>query len=423
MFIVLSLAFLYLLGLGSIFNSFSRKNLAENLSLTLGLGILFNYLLFLLAQKISIGLALGGFFAVIGLVRFGRDLRKQPKFSFSIQFVFILLLIGLYYLKILSEPLHDWDARSIWFFHAKIIWLEGAINNVANWHHLSLQWTHVDYPELIPSLAAQLGYLKGYWNEFFPKGSLFLMLLPPIFWVFSFFSNTISFLFLVFIMFFSMNFWLWNGYMDGYIALYAATSALLFGRYYEKKNLVDLYSGICALGIIANIKNEGLLFCACMFVILIVKRFSIHRKIIQIGVVSSLPTVIWTIYKSMWNLHNDLKIDSADVFKRIFTRLTDGSSPFIIFETLFIDLSPAWKAYLLVLGVAMILLRMKKKISVASRLAICTSVLYFFGLFSIYLLTPFNVVEHMSSSADRTMLPVTLCALTGLFFLVRQIEE
>jgi hypothetical protein len=290
-----------------------------------------------------------------------------------------------------------------------------------------LQWSHPDYPKLIPTLAAQIGFVKGYWNEFLPKGSLFLMLLPPIFLVFSFARKNFSFLLLVLITFFSLNTWLWNGYMDGYLALYASTAVLLFGRYFQQNKPIDLYSGICVLGIISNIKNEGLLFCLCMLLTLMVigdlKSIKIKPMTIKTVAISFLPITIWSIYKKLWNLNNDLRIDSLDILKRILSRITDGASPQLIFKTLFLNMSLAWGACALFIGLYLILAFVRKAPTIASYLSILVSIFYFSGLYSIYLLTPHDLNSHLSSSADRTMLTVTLCVLMGVFFLLFQIES
>ena len=139
------------------------------------------------------------------------------------------------------------------------------------WTHPSLQFSHPDYPKLIPAIAAQLAYLKGYWNEFLPKGSLLVMLVPLSLWVFSFRQKSATFILLVLMFFFSLGAaWLTNGYMDGYLAGYCGVALLSFGRYLSERRDTDLYSGVCALGIAASIKNEGLLFGLCLVAALLV---------------------------------------------------------------------------------------------------------------------------------------------------------
>ena len=73
----------------------------------------------------------------------------------------IIYILVVYYLAIFSEPLLHWDARSIWFFQAKMIWIEGALRQSAGWNHPSIAFSHPDYPKLVPTIAAQLAYVKG----------------------------------------------------------------------------------------------------------------------------------------------------------------------------------------------------------------------------------------------------------------------
>ena len=278
MFIVLSLFILFLFLMGYVPASFSRAKgyLLEQVALTIGVGILINYCLMLTGQTIARVFAAGTILALWGVLGFVRDLRIRPirrigeynkTTVFSVLCISYILVV--YYFEILSEPLLHSDARFIWFFHARMIWAEGALRRSGGWNHPSLAFSNPDYPELVPAIAAQLGYLKGYWNEFLPKGSLLVMLVPLTLWVFSFCQKSLSFIWLVLIFFFSLGAWLWNGYMDGYLALYCGVALLLFGRYLSERRDMDLYSGICALGIGASMKNEGLLFGLCVMAALL----------------------------------------------------------------------------------------------------------------------------------------------------------
>jgi hypothetical protein len=76
LFIVVSLATLYLFGLGSTLNPLpkSKETLLENIGFTLGTGILINYSIFLLTQKLSLGLMVGIALALVGTLRVGFDL-------------------------------------------------------------------------------------------------------------------------------------------------------------------------------------------------------------------------------------------------------------------------------------------------------------------------------------------------------------
>src|SRR6266436_7599569 len=154
--------------------SFSRANghLLEQVALAIGVGILINYCLMLTGQTITRVFAAGMILALWGVLGFVRDLRIRPVRGiseynkttvFSVLCVAYILVV--YYFEILSEPILHSDARFIWFFHAKMIWAEGALSRSGGWNHPSLAFSNPDYPELVPAIAAQLAYLKGYWNE------------------------------------------------------------------------------------------------------------------------------------------------------------------------------------------------------------------------------------------------------------------
>ena len=57
----------------------------------------------------------------------------------------------LLFVPILSLPLYDWDARSIWFFHGKMIYYAGTLGPEAGWNIQTPQFSHVDYPKLVLS--------------------------------------------------------------------------------------------------------------------------------------------------------------------------------------------------------------------------------------------------------------------------------
>ena len=271
MFIVLSLSTVCLFLMGSAVVPVSRVpgRLFEQTALAIGLGILIDYCLMLTGQPIARVFACGLLVAFWGAFRLRRGMRVHPmrrmleSRATVVSIVLVIYILGVYYIRVLSGPLVRWDGRSIWFFHARMIWIEGALREAAGWSHPSIVFSHPDYPLLVPAIAAQLAYLKGYWNEFLPKGSLVLMLVPMALWVFSFRKMTLSFVLLVLTIFAGLGAWQWNGSMDGYLAIYSAVALLMFGRYLSQGNTVDLCSSMVAVGIAASLKNEGLLFAVC----------------------------------------------------------------------------------------------------------------------------------------------------------------
>ena len=139
MFIVLSLFTLYLFMMGYALTAFPRAGSGhrfEQVALTLSVGILINYCLMLTGLTHRAGLHRWNAPGDVGRCEVFQGLSNEPGPRRTGPFrrgddvrlsVGIVYILGVYYLVIFSEPLLHWDARSIWFFHAKMIWTEGAL--------------------------------------------------------------------------------------------------------------------------------------------------------------------------------------------------------------------------------------------------------------------------------------------------------
>lgn len=445
MFIVLSLFTLYLFMVGYVPTSFSRAKgrLLEQVALTIGIGILINYCLMLTGQTITRVFIAGMILALWGILRFCTAFRIRPATGmteykatvFSVCCIIYLLVV--YYLQILSEPLVSWDARSIWFFHAKMIWAEGALRRSTGWNHPSLAFSNPDYPKLVPTIAAQLAYVKGYWNEFLPKGSLFVMLVPLTLWVFSFYQKSLSFILLLLMFFFSLDAWLWNGLMDGYLVLYSGVALLLFGRYLSERRDTDLYSGMCALGIGASLKHEGLLFGLCAITALLLispgypafslrqwaKRIRTDSLFVRVLLFSIAPTLMWAICKRAWGLQSDLAKDPSAGVSRLLNRQFDGFSPQYVLNFLIVRASAIWVVIGLLAITVMFSVYQRLKLHRGALVAATTSALYVCGVYVVYLSTPHDILPfYLFTSAGRTMTTASVALLVSIFFLLSGLE-
>lgn len=445
MFIVLSLSTLYLAALGCAVFPFTKVtgNFLNRAALALALGILVNYCLMLTGQTIGRVLLAGMALGMLGALRFWRDVRSgSPNWGrgnnttvFSVCCIGYIFIV--HYFTILVEPLLQWDARSIWFFHAKMIWTDGALRQQTGWDHPSIAFSSPDYPELVPAIAAQLAYIKGYWNEFLPKGSLLIMLVPAVLWFFSFFRKRVSFVLLALGCFFGLTGMLWNGYMDGYLAIYYSVTLLLFGRYLSEQRDVDLYSGLCALGIAANIKSEGLLFGVCLVMTLFIVGFEIRafspawlfRRLrtdfafVRVLLISIAPALIWAFYKKSWGLQHYLTADPSMTWSRVSTRLIDGFTVNYVLDFLMFRASSIWIAVGLIAVTIVFLAHQGLKPHLGALVAALTSALYVCGILVVFLSSP--VVElhwHLFTAAGRTMSAVMMALLVSMFFLLSDLE-
>jgi hypothetical protein len=408
-------------------------------------GILLNFCLMLTGQPMSRVLGAGALIAAYGAIRLAATLwsgsqrihRGWRPLRPGL-WVALAALLTAYYIQILSEPLEHWDARSIWFFHARMIWVAGALRGSAGWAHPSVAFSNPDYPKLVPALAAELAYMRGFWNDYFPKGSLLILLLPIAMWVFSFWKTRPSLVLILTAFFFSLEAWLWNGYMDGFLVIYAGIALLLIGRYAAERRDVDLYSAIGAAAIAANLKNEGLLFAVCLVVAAFLGAGgSFASRLVRIGhrvrtdpmftgaaVLSVVPTVTWFGLKRAWGLQSDLTRNPLDGAARVWTRLVDGQSAAGVFAYLTREATAIWWLAALV-GIAVSFsLRKRVPLHPGAIIAVAAALLYGAGLYVVYLSTPHDILDfYLSTSAIRTMATTSMALLVSLFFLIAGLER
>jgi hypothetical protein len=442
LFIALSLTFPYLFGLGCLVlipyyrRLFTLQQIKQDANRSVATifmaGILLNHLLVSIIGRLDYSIILGSSLSCIGFWLAFRSRKSNLIMVRSLSWLAIFLVLSLailYAVYILCDPISGWDARSIWFFHAKMIYYNQAFSFSAGWNIPSVQFSHVGYPKLVPIMAAQFTYAVGYWNEYVPKGSLLFLLLPMLFASLSFINRKhLSSLYFIVFFFYNFGWWFWNGYMDGYLALYAAFATLFLGRWLDDNDPLDLTAGIMCLGIIGNLKNEGMLtlltITVCIAAILYIRRkntpltIALHiRSAWPFILFISLCMFLWYGLKWKWGIISANPIQ----LNKIPIRLEEGSLIKILDE-LFVKqhVGHAFALFLLAVGTAKIF---RTTISHAVWLPILTSLVYFFGMVIVYCATSQDLSWHLGTSADRTMLPVLLGTFAATFALLSSIER
>jgi hypothetical protein len=450
LFAALSLAPFYLLGLGILLarpalrarppsvEGDGHRGQAALLSGLLGIGMLANYVLVLSFESLRTALAVGCLLGVLGLLLGVRTLLgrrgKQP-FSLSRSWLWSLPLayvVVLYGVLILTHPLTHWDARSIWFFHAKVIYYEGALTETSGWNELLD--AHADYPKLLQTLAAQVATVCGYWNEYLPKMALLVLLIPAAAGYFAFFQRPLSWIFLISMAFFPTYSELWNGYADGYFALYAGLAVLALGRWFEARRPHDLLLGFAGLGIASCLKNEGSLFLVCTamgFAAPGLWRWTNRKErpfgsidwlsLAYLAVVALAGPVIWLMKKKAWGLQSDLDL-SGRYLADAWGRFRDGESFGLVVENLFQNQELTYALIPLAMGIiAARVLRVP--VPAAVWFPFATATLYLLGIVLVYLGTPYDLSWHLNTSAGRTVLPIFVTFSVATFLVLDAIED
>jgi hypothetical protein len=189
------------------------------------------------------------------------------------------------------------------------------------------------------------------------------------------------------------------------------------------------------MSIAAGLKNEGLFFAVCLSVAFVMVaagvtgiglkqafvRFT-DRRLIVVLLVSLTPIIAWAIYKRSWGLENDLTGQPLGAWARMEGRLADGTSAGYLFEYLTIDANGIWMLSGLVVITALFSIRERVRLHPGAVTAALTAVLYFCGLYVIYLSSPYEFDFHLPTSATRTMASTRIALLVSMFFLLSNLE-
>ena len=358
------------------------------------------------------------FSILIFLISYFLVSREFKKYNF-IKLFFLSLLI-----LCLGSALTDWDARSVWLFHAKRIYIDNDLYGGFDNYMPELMNA---YPLIAPSLSATLAKLIGHWNEIFPKSTNILLVLPAVL-IQCFFLKDSKFklMWLMFILLFSGRI-LINGRTDGLVAIYFVSCCLVIFKLFIGKNLNFLSiknkkinrSIILVLGILFGIiltllKNEGfvimfIIFISTIFFKLLTKRnFSFEDLFFWIFIF--LPIIIWKLMATTGGVYPRIigfgieAVYSESLIQRIIIRLTDLDNYKLIFD--YLILNEKFIISLIIFGFAF--LKNFKKNEMIFKFVIFNSIIYYFLLNFIYLSTPHDISWHLNSSAHRVLISIVL---------------
>jgi len=372
--------------------------LYENTSLVLIFLILNNYLLISLNSPFL--LIKTNFLIFIATILIFYFRRFSEDVYLKIFFLFLLLIA-------LGTPAMEWDTRSIWLFHAKRIFFDQSIFSVVDNY---ASFSHNAYPSLTPALASSFAHLFGYWNEIFPKISFLFMFFPPLVLSNLYFKNN-KYLFFLFIIFFVIGKYLFNGMSDGILAVYFSSSALLMYSLFLEDN--KSYHNKFSLLIITFlffmsltlIKNEGsvlllILFLSTIFVKFIKKK--LFKDIFKIFFLSFsfLPIILWKIFCYSKGIGDDYL--NSDFLVNLLPRIYELSNYKLISYFLFLN-----EKFLICLSFCLLSFWINWNKDLFNYLSIIF-LLYVIVLFIIYLSTPYDFYFQLDTSASRVIKTLTL---------------
>ena len=384
----------------------TKDSFHEKIALVLSFLILNNYLLLSLnfpQLLIKINFII---FLVIVLVFYFQNLLENP--FLKIFFLFIVFIS-------LGTPTFEWDARSIWLFHAKRIFYDQSIFSIGDNY---AAFSQNEYPSLAPAFASSLAFLVGHWNEVFPKLSFSLMFLPPLILTYSFLKDTQYLIFLS-IVFFTIGKFLFNGWADGLVAIYFGSSAILMylliiadTNFYRNRLLFYLLA-FCFFVTLTLIKNEGIALLFILFTTtFLIKLYKgqLRKDISKLILfsISFLPIILWKFFCYSKGI-GDHYI-STNILLNLLPRAVDLNNYKLISYFLFLN-----EKFLIALIFFLVSFWIKLDKELFSFIIIVTA-MYIFILFFIYLATPYDFYWQLNSTAARVIKTLSFSlAFFGLY--------
>jgi hypothetical protein len=376
--------------------------------------------------------------------------------EFKFQWIFPLVFSGAlvssmasFIIATLKEPHGKWDAWWIWNFHARFIF-----RSAEHWRNLftgALDWTHLDYPLLLPlSIVRSWQYMGG--------ESLSASILPAFLFTFI----TIGLIWAALSILRSRN----QGYLGGlvlmgspfFIVLGAAqfadiplafffllTFVFIFfhDRFTENDRGLLILAGLAA-GLSAWTKNEGLLF----LILVVLTRFIMIA--FERGWKESLRQVVWllagafpvllilAIFKTQLALSNDLF--AGLTIQQILPKLSDAHRVYEIFKAYVLTGLSFTQGFanirrgiyfhpglVNVILLSVYLLLMGMRIDAKDRFNILNTavvlLLMLAGYFVIYLISPYELNYHLMTSLNRLYMQLWPSAVFLFFMMARTPEE
>lgn len=413
-----------------------RHERARLLALAGCCGLLVNYALGILLPELRWVLVAGCAIAAASLA-WALSLRRRALLELlAMGWARWLLACGLLLVfagAILFESLRDWDARSVWFFAAKRLFFGGGLGaGPADWTLPAYGFSHADYPKLLPLLAAQVADGWGLWNEYIPKASLLVLLFPVVIGLLGLPRRLgLSLLFLAGVLLLSTRQYLWNGYADTYLCLYATLSMIYLARWLASSVPLDLALASAFMGVALNLKNEGALVVLCIVACLLAWLVLARGWRVADGwrnwpagawmalVLPWIGFVAWALTRQQWQLANDLELGAGSL-QRVLQRLSDGQLGAVAKGTLL--RTDAAKSAALFLTALLLAWALRSRVPKTAWFPAAVATLYAAGMLAVYLATPHDVAWHLATSAERTMLLAAFGYLGSTFLVLEAME-
>lgn len=209
----------------------------------------------------------------------------------------------------------------------------------------------------------------------------------------------------------------WNGYMDGWLAVYGSVAMLALARWYDDGERWALVLGMCALGIVLCLKSEGRLIAMGALPVLALGALRHRRRLSPRDLLLGLlfvPFLLWVRLTGLLPAVGDF--DAHDVLTRGLPLLTNPAevgfrlrylADTALEATPFIDIASA-------VVVLVLLVRPRPGVLLSG----VGMIIYLAGIVMVYFGTPLDFRVHVITSLSRVLMFPTMFLLIGLLDLL-----
>jgi hypothetical protein len=323
---------------------------------------------------------------------------KDGRVALVIALVTVLALVSL------GSPSDGWDARSIWLFHGKRVFVDASLYSQLDGY---ATWSQNDYPALVPALMAGLAQLVGYWNESFPKVAATLLLLPPLLVITASLRSLCTTAIFAVALVMVGGVYLINGYMDALVAVYGVAALVVMDKLADPSSTTrttDLAVYVLLTAVMLLLKNEAIIVAGALVgaasVEVVASQRRLPWRIVLAFVLALLPLAFWKYSLSTHHVVNDLA--SSDVVEQMSERLPN------LFFTIFILGDLLLRVWILLPALVLAVAVRRADGRRLVRISLLAASAYVSVLYVVYMSTPHDVKWHLQTSSSRTIMPVAL---------------
>lgn len=391
----------------------------------LAAGTVVLHVVLMIVRQVDATLAVVSAAAVIGIWQVVRE-HRRPLAAQADQVriawweILILLLVAA---LVIADPLTEWDPRSIWFYHAKVVFHHGL--DADTWAYVAREaaFSHAYYPKLVPALGGAAAWLFGFWNDYLPKIALAVVLLPALILGGRLFPDWRTRALFWIIVLATVRRYLWTGWMDGPLAVWSAVALLyvvaaFLGAVARERAIVVV---ALALAICIGLKAEGWVIALCFIagvigiqvltgntVSLLKARFGDYARALAF---IAAPYLLWRLYCAQAGLGEGWGTLSTAYFDRAADRLA-GPDLGVIAQAMFRRSVLLWLLTMIaaLAALAWAYPAWRRALGVGAAILL----LYWCALLFVYLGTPHDLEMQLRTSISRTVLPLRLWVLALL---------